>query len=77
MCLPTGSNARRLLPIGMICLAVALLSQSLNITFGLAPLPLHFLRGLLIGISLAINLRSLQLRRHSIRKACGGRLDSC
>lgn len=56
-------SARRYFRIGMASLALALTSQALDITFGLSPDPLHFLRGLLIGVSIAANLMAVRLRR--------------
>jgi hypothetical protein len=70
MCLPVTSQSRRvrtLLCIGMFCLALSLGSRSMNLTCGLSPNPLDFLRGLLMGISIAVNLfasmLSARLRR--------------
>ena len=66
MCLSideTGRRPRVLLSIGMLCLAISLGSQAFSLSFGLAPAPLHFLR----GISLVFNIVSLTLiaRRRS------------
>lgn len=59
MCLldptPASRQYRTLLVIGSLCLALALTSQSLSLTFGIPPSPLHFLRGFLIGVSIAVN----------------------
>jgi hypothetical protein len=64
MCLSideTGRRPRVLLSIGMLCLAISLGSQAFSLSFGLAPAPLHFLRGFLLGISLVFNIVSLTL----------------
>jgi hypothetical protein len=45
----------------MLCLAISLGSQAFSLSFGLAPAPLHFLRGFLLGISLVFNIVSLTL----------------
>lgn len=65
MCLPANPKVRRHFQIGTACLAIALLSQTMNFTFGLAPVPLQFLRGVLIGISIVANLQAARLRQRS------------
>lgn len=63
MCQPISDRkSRRLLQIGSICLVLALLSQALNLSFGLSPIPLHFLRGLLLGVAIVTNLAAVRLR---------------
>jgi hypothetical protein len=44
-----GNRARMLPTIGLICLVVAIGSKSLDLNFGLEPIPLHFLQGALLG----------------------------
>ncbi len=67
MCLPSFKDRRiAVLQIfAACCLLVSLGSQSLDITFGLSPSPVHFLRGLFLGIYIAIQFQLLRLiRRH-------------
>jgi hypothetical protein len=67
MCLSideTGRRPRVLLSIGMLCLAISLGSQAFSLSFGLAPAPLHFLRGFLLGISVSLTL--IARRRSSL-----------
>jgi hypothetical protein len=55
MCLPIENENRRarpLLSIGMLCLVISLVPQVFNLTFGLNPTPLHFLRGFFLGLAL-------------------------
>lgn len=48
-----GDNRSRiLLAIGLICFVVAMGSKSLDLHFGLEPIPLHFLQGALLGFGL-------------------------
>jgi hypothetical protein len=65
MCLPIQANqrARTLFVIGQLCLVLSLLPQAFDITFRLAPSPLHFLRGFLLGVSLVFLTRSAYLMR--------------
>ena len=69
MCLSTDADRRprTLMSIGMLCLSLSVGSQSLNLTFGLSPNPLHFLRGLLLGMSIAFNLHAVLLLRRGQR----------
>jgi hypothetical protein len=69
MCLPTQANqrARTLFVIGQLCLVLSLLPQVFDITFRLAPSPLHFLRGFLLGVSLVFLLTAVwRIRREHI-----------
>jgi hypothetical protein len=60
---PASRRYRTLLVIGSLCLVLALTSQSLNLAFGLPLTPLHFLRGLLLGFSIAVNLGAVLVAR--------------
>lgn len=63
MCLPVSDvKARRLLQLGSICLVLGLLPQVFGLTFGLSPVPRHFLSGLFLGISIATNFGAVRLR---------------
>lgn len=64
MCLVNESNnrkARILLTIGLLCLVIALASQSMSLTFGLPHGPLQFLRGFFVGASIVLNLYSTRI----------------
>jgi hypothetical protein len=65
MCVLTQNDPRmRAASILGVCgLVFALGSQSLNLSFGLGPAPLHFLRGLGLGIYIAVQLRLVWLAR--------------
>jgi hypothetical protein len=66
MCLPDASTPRRsqiLRSIGLLCLAASLASQSMSLSFGLPSVPLHFVRGLLLGLGCTLILFSLYSRR--------------
>lgn len=69
MCVPaTGHRGRGiLLSLGMLCLAVSLGSRALDLTFGLRPDPLDFVRGLLLGVSIAFSLQAVWLGRRARR----------
>ncbi len=71
MCLlenePANRRSRTLLVIGSLCLALALTSQSLNLDFGLPNAPLHFLTGLLLGLSITLNFGALIAARRGRR----------
>jgi hypothetical protein len=54
-----GTN---LLRVGMVCLILSVGSQSFNLTFGLTPDRLHFLRGMALGISLVTLIGTCWLR---------------
>ncbi|HEX4007044.1 MAG TPA: hypothetical protein VHX60_12790 [Acidobacteriaceae bacterium] len=72
MCLSAQNDNRRerwLISVGCLCLALSLASKSMNLTFGLSPSPLEFLRGVLLGLSLAMNLHVIWLRRRRNRQA--------
>jgi hypothetical protein len=51
--------------VGACCILIALFSVSLNLTFGLTIIPLHFLRGFLAGIGAAVLLQILWTMRRS------------
>jgi len=55
----TNRKTRILLTIGLLSLALALSSYTFNLTWGLAPSPLHFFRGFFLGISIALNIGAL------------------
>jgi NO-binding membrane sensor protein with MHYT domain len=72
MCLlnsdPQNRRYRALYVISSLCLAVALGSQSLNITFGLSANLVHFLRGVLLGFYIAFMFgTALAARRNRLR----------
>jgi hypothetical protein len=69
MCLSIEADRRprTLMSVAMLCLALSMGSQSLNLTFGLSPNPLHFLRGLFLGLSITLMLYAVRLRRHRQR----------
>jgi hypothetical protein len=71
MCLSTQTHpaARTLLTLGMLCLALSLGSQSLDLTFGLSLSPLHFLRGFLLGLSIVFNLQAVFLARKTRQRS--------
>ncbi|MGC2636709.1 MAG: hypothetical protein WA294_06000 [Acidobacteriaceae bacterium] len=72
MCLsadPSNRRERLLLTLGSLCLAVSLGSRSMNLTFGLHPDALDFLRGLLLGVSIAFNFQAVLLRKRRNRRA--------
>lgn len=56
-------KVRRHQQIGAACLVLGLLPQVFGITWGLPPIPLHFLTGLCLGISIAANLAAVRRRR--------------
>lgn len=56
-------RARALLQIGLLCLVLSLVSQSMSLSFGLGSVPLHFLRGFLLGIALVFLFSSARCRR--------------
>jgi hypothetical protein len=62
---PATRSYRNLFVLGSLCLALALTSQSLNLAFGLPTAPLHFLRGFLIGVSIALNYGALIAARRA------------
>ena len=70
MCLASHPDRRipTLIAIGMFCLVLSLGSQGLNLTFGLRPVPLHFLRGLFLGFCVAAQLRALWIVRRQRRE---------
>lgn len=51
---------RRLRQIGMACLVFGLLPHFLDLSFGLRPVPLHFVSGVLLGVSIATNVAALR-----------------
>lgn len=66
MCLSASDrpSLRVLLGIGMICLFLALTSQGLHLSFGLATSPLDFLRGFLLGFAVVLIVcASIAIRR--------------
>lgn len=64
MCMPiTDPGARRHRQLGMVCLVLGLAAQLFPVTFGLPPIPLHFLSGLFLGISIVANLSVVWHRR--------------
>lgn len=66
MCLASTDRRIAVLRVLAACsLLISLGSLSLNITFGLSPSPIHFLRGLFLGIYIALQLHLLRFsRRH-------------
>lgn len=73
MCLfhPSNRHARRLISLGIACMASAVLLQSLSPALGLPSAVLHFLLGVVIGIWIAANIAAL---RQNAR--CGGNAES-
>jgi hypothetical protein len=74
MCLPVTSQNRRarvFLCVGMLCLALSLGMQSFHLTFGLGAGLFDFVRGLLAGIAIVMNLYAAWLggRWRSSRQA--------
>jgi hypothetical protein len=65
MCLTAHSDPRirRLIGVGMIFLALSFSAETLKRTLGLAPMPADFLRGICLGICLAMEIRALLLAR--------------
>lgn len=67
MCLASNNanspRARALLRIGLLCLVVSFVSQFMSLSFGLGAVPLHFLRGFLLGIALVFLFSSARRRR--------------
>ncbi len=59
----TYRRMRMLLIFGLCGLVFSLGSQSLNLNFGLSSVPLHFLRGLGLGVYIAAQLGSVWLAR--------------
>jgi len=45
--------------LGLVCLVLALGSKSMDLHFGLKPIPLHFLQGALLGFGVAAQLLAL------------------
>jgi hypothetical protein len=72
MCLlanhPNNRRYRTLLALGSLCLSLALTSQALSLSFGLPVTPLHFLRGLFLGISIAISFGAVVAGRRTSRE---------
>jgi hypothetical protein len=59
LALRTNRKARILLTVGLLSLSLALSSYALNLTWGLAPNPLHFFRGFFLGVSIVLNIAAL------------------
>jgi hypothetical protein len=55
-------RGRNLLRVGLVCLILSLVSQSLHVTFGLSPDRLHFLHGMALGICLVCLMGTVWLR---------------
>jgi hypothetical protein len=70
MCLSSELSNRRerlLLTLGCLFLALSLGSRSMTLTFGLRPDALDFVRGLLLGVSVAMNFHVVLLRKRRQR----------
>lgn len=64
MCLDvTDRRIAALRIFAVCCLLISLASLSLDITFGLSAAPVHFLRGLFLGIYIVVQLQLLRFSR--------------
>jgi hypothetical protein len=74
MCLPFHQRSRRekgLVSLACLCLAISMASRSMNLTFGLRPGALDFLEGLLLGVSITLNLGVVLMRKRRVQQAPG------